>query len=112
MRKALIATGVILVVLVVTNFQCYAEDLIYGCINKANGKLRVVSSPTYAKHRKLQSIGIKSVLKVHKVPSVSKDRRANKVHQAKHPGRKTIPTYTTMLAMSVLGRRVRDIPWT
>jgi hypothetical protein len=46
MRKAFIATGVIILVLVVTNFQSYAEDLIYGCIKKYNGKLRVVGSPT------------------------------------------------------------------
>jgi hypothetical protein len=42
MRKAFIATGAILLFLVVTSLQSYAEDLIYGCVDKT-GKLRIVS---------------------------------------------------------------------
>jgi len=46
MRKLFIAVGVIVSFLVVTSLQSYAEDLIYGCINKTNGRFRVVGSPT------------------------------------------------------------------
>jgi len=53
MRKVLIVTGAILLFLVATNLQSYAEDLIYGCINKTNGKLRVVSSPASCKQREI-----------------------------------------------------------
>ena len=44
MRKALIATGVILLVLVVTSLQSLAEDVINGCHHKTTGILRIVSS--------------------------------------------------------------------
>lgn len=49
MRKAFIAVEVILLFLIVTSLQSYAEDLIYGCINKTNAKLRIVDSPTECK---------------------------------------------------------------
>lgn len=46
MKKVFIATGIILAILVVTSLQSLAEEnVIYGCANKTNGQLRVVSSP-------------------------------------------------------------------
>ncbi len=54
MRKLFIAVGVIVSFLVVTSLQSYAEDLIYGCINKTNGKLRVVGSPTECKQPEIE----------------------------------------------------------
>ena len=46
MRKVLIATGVIILILVLTSLQSLAEEnVIYGCANETNGRLRVVSSP-------------------------------------------------------------------
>ena len=44
MRKALIATGVILLVLVVTSLQSLAADVINGCHHKTTGILRIVSN--------------------------------------------------------------------
>ena len=32
--------------MVLSSIQSYADDLIYGCINKTNGRLRVVDSPS------------------------------------------------------------------
>ena len=44
MRRALIAIGVILLFLIVTNLQSLAEEnVIYGCVRKKNGNLRIVS---------------------------------------------------------------------
>jgi hypothetical protein len=49
MRKALIATGVILLVLVVTNLQSIAEEnIIYSCVDKS-GKFRKVNAPNDCK---------------------------------------------------------------
>ena len=49
MRKALIATGVILLVLVVTSLQSIAEDnVIYSCVDKG-GKFRIVNTPNDCK---------------------------------------------------------------
>jgi hypothetical protein len=54
MRKALITTGVILLFLVVTSLQTLAEEnVIYGCIKKANGKLRIVDSSTECKKQEI-----------------------------------------------------------
>jgi hypothetical protein len=50
MRKVFIAAGIILLVLIVFSLQSIAEEnIIYGCINKTNGNLRVVSSPAECK---------------------------------------------------------------
>ena len=49
MRKALIATGVIILVLVVTSLQSIAEEnVIYGCVKK-NGQFRIVNTPNDCK---------------------------------------------------------------
>ena len=49
MRKAFIATGVILLVLVVTSLQSIAEEnVIYSCVNKS-GKFRRVNTPNDCK---------------------------------------------------------------
>ncbi len=50
MRKALIATGVVLLFLVVTSLQSFAEqDVIHGCVHKTTGKLRIVDDPDKCK---------------------------------------------------------------
>jgi hypothetical protein len=45
MKNGLLLTGVILTSLIFASIQSYADDIIYGCINKTNGLLRVVDSP-------------------------------------------------------------------
>jgi hypothetical protein len=44
-KKVFFATGLIVTFLVLSSIQSYADDIIYGCINKTNGLLRVVDSP-------------------------------------------------------------------
>jgi hypothetical protein len=48
MRKILIAIGVILSFLVVTNIQCLAEVVKYGCLDKED-KFRIVEDPKKCK---------------------------------------------------------------
>jgi hypothetical protein len=50
MNKTFIVIGVILALLVVTNTQGLAEeDVIYGCVGKFYGNLRIVSNPSECK---------------------------------------------------------------
>ena len=54
MKKLCIAIGVIFAVLVISTAPSYAgKDVIYGCIGKETGRLRVVSSPTNCKRSEI-----------------------------------------------------------
>jgi hypothetical protein len=45
MRKLSVILGAILVLLVATSIQSFAQEVIYGCCQKNNGQLRIVSDP-------------------------------------------------------------------